>query len=117
PWPLAVALVLPAVLALLASGVHKSPFAGRLLLFLVPLGMLGVGRGAWMVAAALWTRLPVAAVVLLGILVAAPTVEAYQELRRPARYEQLEGVLEGVRAEWQGGGRGGVVLWARPRVR
>ena len=39
--------------ALLASGLHAYPFAGRLLLFLVPLLVLGVARGAYAVAAAL----------------------------------------------------------------
>src|SRR5262249_971131 len=66
-WPVAVALVLPAVLALLASGVHKYPFAGRLLLFLVPLGVLGVGRGPGVVAAAPWAPLPVAPLGLPGL--------------------------------------------------
>lgn len=113
-WPLAVAVVLPGVFALLASGVHKYPFAGRLLLFLVPLMVLGVARGGWMIAAVLRPKLPIACWALLGVLVAAPTVESFQELRRPARFEQLEPVLDRVRGEWQAGDRMYVYYGARP---
>jgi hypothetical protein len=113
-WPVAVAVVLPGVLALLASGVHKYPFAGRLLLFLVPLMVLGVARGAWTVGAALWKVQPVAATALLGVLVAAPCLEAYQEARRPMRYEQLNPVLGQVRDRWQPGDRMYVYYGARP---
>ncbi|MBY0514038.1 MAG: hypothetical protein K2P78_09030, partial [Gemmataceae bacterium] len=113
-WPVAVAVVLPALFAMLASGLHKYPFAGRLLLFLVPLAILGVARGGWMVAEALRPRLRVAAVVLLGVLVSAPVAEAVHEIRRPARSEQLDDVLDAVRGEWQPGDRMYVYYGARP---
>src|SRR5439155_10942367 len=102
-WPVAVALVLPAVFALLASGLHKYPFSGRLLLFLVPLMLLGVARGAWTVGSALWSSQPVAAAVLLGVLTVAPAVETWQEFRRPMRHEQIVPVLAQVRERWQPG--------------
>lgn len=110
----AAAVVLPAAFALLASGLHKYPFAGRLLLFLVPLMLLGVARGAAAVVSALRSPQPLAAVVVLGVLVAAPCLEAYQELRRPMRYEQLAPVLDGVRREWQPGDRMYVYYGAAP---
>jgi hypothetical protein len=113
-WPVAVALVLPAVLALLASGVHKYPFSGRLLLFLVPLALFGVARGAWMVGSALWRSQPIAALVLLGVLAAAPALETVQELRRPTRYEQLTPVLAEVQEDWQPGDRMYVYYGAVP---
>ena len=104
-WPVAVATLVPGLLALLASGLHKYPFAGRLLLFLVPLMILGVARGACLVGAALRGREPIAALVLLGVLLAAPCLETYQELHRPMRYEQIEPVLADVRGQWQPGDR------------
>jgi hypothetical protein len=113
-WPLAVALVVPALLALLASGVHKYPFAGRLLLFLVPLLLLGVARGAWAVACALRPTQPFAAVVLLGVLLAAPMLETYQQLRRPPRYEQLTEVLTDLRARVRPGDKVYVYYGAIP---
>jgi Dolichyl-phosphate-mannose-protein mannosyltransferase len=102
-WPVAVALVVPALLALLASGLHKYPFAGRLLLFLVPLLLLVVAHGAWVVASALRPGQPFAATVLLGLLLLAPAIETYQTLRRPPRYEQITPILAEVREQWQPG--------------
>jgi hypothetical protein len=116
-WPVAVALVLPAVLALFASGVHKYPFSGRLLLFLVPLALFGVARGAWMIGSALRPSQPVAAALLLGVLAAAPALEAVQELRKPTRHEQLTEVLAQVRAGWQPGDRVYVYYGAVPAFR
>lgn len=102
-WPVAIAFVGPVILTLFASGLHKYPFAGRLLLFLVPLLILGVARGAWVVSEALWSSLPVASVVVIGMLLMAPTVETYQQIRRPLRYEQITEVLDAVWQEWQPG--------------
>jgi hypothetical protein len=99
----AVAIVLPAVLALLASGVHKYPFAGRLLLFLVPLMLLAVGRGAWAVASALRPSQPFAAALVVGLLLLAPLLETYQQVRRPMRCEQLTEVLADVKARLEPG--------------
>lgn len=113
-WPVAVAVALPGLFALAASGVHMYPFAGRLLLFLVPLLVLGVARGAWAVAAALRPAQPVAAAVLVGVLLAAPALEAYQSLRRPPREEQLTGVLAAVRHELRPGDKVYVYYGAVP---
>jgi 4-amino-4-deoxy-L-arabinose transferase-like glycosyltransferase len=102
-WPVAFALIAPAFFALIASGFHKYPFAGRLLLFLVPLLLLGVARGAWAVAVALKSTLPFASFVVLGLLILAPAVESYQQIQRPLRYEQITSVLDDVRQKWQPG--------------
>jgi hypothetical protein len=112
--PIAVALVVPGVLALAASALHKYPFAGRLLLFLVPLMILGVAHGAAMVGAALGRSQPFASLVLLGVLVAAPCLETYQELNRPMRHEQIQPILEQVRGEWQPGDRVYIYYGALP---
>jgi hypothetical protein len=106
--------VLPAVFALLASGLHKYPFSGRLLLFLVPLMLLGVARGAGMLGSALWSSQPAVAVVLFGVLTTAPMLETWQECRRPMRYEQLTPVLAEVRDRWQPGDRAYVYYGAVP---
>ncbi len=113
-WPVAVALVLPAILALLASAVNKYPFAGRLLLFLVPLMLIGVARGAWAIAAALRPSQPFAAIVFLGLLFLAPAVEMYQTLHRPPRSEQIAPVLDDVRKQWQPGDKVYIYYGSRP---
>jgi hypothetical protein len=94
---LAVALVLPAAFALAASALHLYPFAGRMLLFLVPMMVLGVARGAGMLFDALHASQPLAALVLPAILLAAPTLQTIQELRRPAHSEQMKHVLDDLR--------------------
>ena len=113
-WPVAVALVLPALLALGASGIHKYPFAGRLLLFLVPLALFAVARGAWLVTTTLRPSQPFAALVLVGLLVLAPAVETYQGLGRPPRHEQITPVLSTVRAEWRPGDKAYIYYGAVP---
>ncbi len=102
-WPVAVALVLPALLTLAASGLHKYPFAGRLLLFYVPLVMLGVARGGWVVISALRPTQPFAAAILLGLLLFAPLIETYQQFRKPQRQEELTSLLADLRGRLQPG--------------
>jgi hypothetical protein len=113
-WAFAMAILVPGLLALLASGLHKYPFAGRLLLFLVPLMILGVAHGAYLVAAALGRSQPFAAFILVGVLLTAPCLEAFQELKRPMRYEQLEPVIEDVHGQWRPGDRMYVYYGALP---
>lgn len=113
-WPVAVAVAAPPLLALLASGVHAYPYGGRLLLFLVPLMVLGVARGAYAVAAALRPTQAFAAAALVGVVVAAPALEAYQCVKRPLREEQIEPVLAAVRPEVRPGDKVYVYYGALP---
>lgn len=102
-WPVVVAVVVPAALALVASGLHKYPFAGRLLLFYVPIMLLVVARGAWAVASALRPTMPLAAFGLLSLLVFAPLLETYQQMKKPLREEQITEVLAELRGRVQAG--------------
>jgi len=115
-WPVAVALALPALLALGASGVNKYPFAGRLLLFLVPLLVITVARGAWLIATALGTGQPLARVIILGLVFLAPAIESYQGFRRPPRHEQITPILDMLRDQWQPGDAVYVYYGAVPGV-
>jgi len=93
-WPVAVALVVPGLLALAASGLHKYPFAGRLLLFVVPFVLVGVARGAWAILTTLRPTQPFAAAVLLALMLVAPVLESLQQAKKPVREEQLTEVLD-----------------------
>ncbi|MBA4190287.1 MAG: hypothetical protein C0467_20060 [Planctomycetaceae bacterium] len=104
-WQVAVAMVVPVLLVLVASGLHKYPFAGRLLLFLVPLAVLAVARGASEIVSALSPSHPFAATGLLGVLLVAPLFETAQEFLRPSRHEQITEVLAEVRSRVQPGDR------------
>lgn len=117
-WPVAVALVVPVGLTLFASALHKYPFSGRLILFLVPAAVLLVARGAEAVAGALRPKLPFAAFLLVGLLGVAVLYHAYQELRWPLRTEQVVPVLAELRQEFEPGDK--VVTYANgalPAVR
>jgi hypothetical protein len=90
---------------LLASAAHKYPFGGRLLLFLVPLVLLLVARGAWAGVEWLnrgWKPLAAAAVV---VTVAVPLTETARQFRTPPRREEVRPALAFLRDRWQPGDR------------
>ena len=103
-WPL-LAVALPALAALMAAATHKYPFAGRLLLFLVPAATLLVARGAMAITDALRPGLGRMAWIVPAILIASSAHEASVQIRRPARAEEIEPVLRQVRADWRPGDR------------
>ncbi len=113
-WPLAVAILMPAVLALFASGFHRYPFAGRMLLFLVPLAILGITRGAMLLTAPLRRRLPILSGVILASLAFPSLLETVKELLQPSRNEQIEPMLEAIHESWQPGDRLYVYYGALP---
>lgn len=113
-WTVAVALVVPAVLAVAASGLQRYPVAGRMLLFLVPLMLIALARGTETIVAALRPTQPLAAWVLLGVIVAATTLEMLHQTSQPLRHEQLVPVLSQLRQKWQPGDRVYVYYGAVP---
>jgi len=112
--PLALAIALTALLALGASALQRYPFAARLLLFLVPLVILGVARGAGLLFTALRPTQPFAAFTFLTVLIAAPCLESFERIGRPARLEQLEPVIARVRTQFESGDRLYVYYGAAP---
>ncbi len=104
-WPVAVALAGPVVFLLLASGLQKYPFGGRLLLFLIPFSVLLVARGTAAVYDAAREKNRFAAVMLLVLVVGSAAWLTQDALRRPARQEQLAPVLEKMRTEMKPGDR------------
>ncbi|QJW95786.1 glycosyltransferase family 39 protein [Frigoriglobus tundricola] len=102
-WPVAVALALPAALVLFASGLHKYPIGGRLMLFMVPFAALLVARGAWVVLDALREKNRFAAGALAVLLVGASLWGATDSIRKPTRHEELAPVLRTVRDEMRPG--------------
>jgi hypothetical protein len=104
-WPVAVALAGPVGFLLLASGLQKYPFGGRLLLFLIPFAVLLVARGAGAVFDAVREKNRFAAFAMLALLVGAGAWQTLDVIRRPLRNEQLAPVLDQVRGEMQPGDR------------
>lgn len=90
---------------LLASAVHKYPFVGRLLMFLVPAAVLLLAHGVAAVVSAVWGRSRVAAGVLLAAVLLAPAAEVLHQFRHPVRDENLPAALRFARERWQPGDR------------
>jgi hypothetical protein len=82
-------LVGPALLALLASGLKRYPFEGRLLLFLVPAALLLIAAGTGALYRALRAGQGRAIAALVPLLVVAlPIMTAGQDLLRPRMREE-----------------------------
>lgn len=113
-WPVAVALALPVAFVVLASALHKYPFGGRLLLFLVPAAVLLVARGAWALFEAARPKNAFAAGVVLALLVGASAWQTLDTVRKPPRQEELNAVLTRVRTEVRPGDRVYVYYGAVP---
>lgn len=90
---------------LLASLLHKYPFVGRLLLFMVPVVVLLVAHGTAAVAVAVWGRSRLAAVLVVAAVVYSPAVEVLHQTRYPFREEDVPAALRFVRDHWQPGDR------------
>lgn len=104
-WRTLVALVAPLVLALAASGLHKYPFAGRLMMFAVPALLLVVGYGATVAAGGLNRTLPGAGLVVLALLFVAPVAECRWLLKKPSHAEDARAAVAYVHEHWQAGDR------------
>jgi hypothetical protein len=76
-------LVSPVLLALLASGLGRFPFSGRVILFLVPVLLLFIGEGLDRVRRLTWSTSPVITLALLGVLVFDPLSSQALRLLRP----------------------------------
>ena len=97
----AIAFLLTIAIALIASAHHLYPFAGRLLLFLVPMACLLWGAGAiW-----LCEQLGRQGVVLGGVLCIWPLIQSVDQIGEPKRAEEIRPMLDRIRADWQPGDR------------
>ncbi len=100
-WRLLIAVTTPVALALLASGLQKYPFAGRLLLFAVPGLLVLVATGAWAAAQAIGRAVPGARWLVLATLFAAPLGECQWQFKRPLHAEDAREVIGYVHAHRQ----------------
>ena len=87
-------LLLPIVLALLASSMHLYPFQGRLLLFLVPSLLILVAAGFDLIKCKTWKAFPLLNTLLLGFLLFAPLAEAARHLVKPRGLEEIKPVVK-----------------------
>jgi hypothetical protein len=96
-------LVVPALLPFLASTIHKYPFQGRLLLFLVPLMLLGVGEGAAAIIRGTKKTVPLFRAAFLAILFLYPVFEAAYHLTIPRRSQEVRPLISQLKEEYREG--------------
>jgi hypothetical protein len=90
-------------MTLLASYLHKYPFAGRLLLFAVPIALLGVAEGAiWLADTILW-RSSVARFGLVVMVLAQPVWLVTHSVISPRRPDDIKPAIDYVLAHQQAG--------------
>lgn len=92
-------LLFPVFFALLASGLHKYPFKGRLLLFLVPSLLLFISEGAAQIRYKTKQNFPVIGITLIGLLFIGPLFYAGHHLikPKPIHQEEIKPVLKYIR--------------------
>ena len=87
-------LILPVFFALVASGLHRYPFRGRLLLFAVPSLLLIIAYGLAAIRSKTRGIVPELSVLLIGLLFFQPLVEAIHNLLKPRGVEEIRPALE-----------------------
>lgn len=98
-------LVAPLLFTLLASGLKRYPFEGRLLLFLVPSLLLLVAEGAERVRRSPAAQAPAIGAILIALLLFHPVLFAARFLFQPRTREEIRPVLAHVRERRQPGDR------------
>ncbi len=79
-------LVLPMLLALLASGLGQFPFGERVILFLTPALMLLIAQGVEVVRRLTWRAAPIVTIALLGCLVFDPLFSQVVRFLKPRSF-------------------------------
>lgn len=97
-------LISPILLTLLASGFHKYPFSGRLLLFIVPAVLLLVAEGAELIRSKISSHnTAVLGIIFIGLLLLYPVAITSYHLLEPHYKEEIKPVIEYVRENPQDG--------------
>ena len=96
-------LTLPVLIALVASGLHKYPFGGRLILFLVPIIMIFIGEGVDQVIHNTKHTGRIVGVSLCVLLFCQPVFKAASHLRSPIEREEIKPVLNYLKQNFQNG--------------
>jgi uncharacterized membrane protein len=89
----------PILFALLASGLHKYPFDGRLLLFIVPSLLLFISEGASQIRYKTKQNIPVLGIAIISLLFIGPLFYAGHHLIKPKPMiqEEIKPVMQYVR--------------------
>lgn len=87
-------LILPIFFTLIASGIHKYPFKGRLLLFIVPSLIIFIAEGVEQIVAKTRHNAPLVGIGFICLLLLNPSLSAAKNLIKPRTVEDIKPVIE-----------------------
>jgi hypothetical protein len=96
-------LISPVLLTLLASALHKYPFKGRLILFLVPLMLLFIAEGVKQIHDKTKNHSAIIGAVFIGILFIYPLSWAAYHAKNPISRADIKPVLSHIKDNWRDG--------------
>jgi hypothetical protein len=96
-------LAVPIAGTLTAALLGLYPFSGRFVLFLVPFVLLMLGAGLWAIASAIAVRLPLVAILAVGLLLSYPTLTAAKNAVSPPGHEEVRSVVRYLDERWRDG--------------
>ena len=116
----AIACAFTTVFAFIASAMRLYPVNGRLSLFLIPLGILLLGKTMEFLQKAFSSNRFVSvgvAIVLSGYLLISPLVSSIQNFISPKYYEHIRPTMQVLADSWREGDALFVTAWAEPAFR
>ncbi|HQV94036.1 MAG TPA: hypothetical protein PLA27_01945 [Anaerolineales bacterium] len=117
---LALAFAFTTVFAFTASALHLYPVNGRLSLFLIPLGILLLGKAIAFLRQTFSSNKLVSAgitILLSGYLLVNPFLTSFQNFISPKYYEHIRPTMQVLADSWKDGDALFVTAWAEPAFR
>lgn len=107
-------LVFPILVTLLASGLQRYPFSGRLILFLVPVALLLIAEGMEQIRVRTKDWSASFGIIMVGLLFIHPLISATDNFLRPHVAEEIRPVIGYIRQNYQNDDELYVYYGARP---
>lgn len=117
---LAITFVFTTLFAFTASALHLYPINGRLSLFLIPLGILLLGKAIEFLQQTLSSNKFVSigiTILLSGYLLISPLITSFQNFISPKYYEHIRPTMQVLADSWKDGDALFVTAWAEPAFR
>jgi hypothetical protein len=96
-------LVGPILFTLFASAMHKYPFKGRLLLFIVPFVLIFVVKGIEIILVKTRNHTAIIGITCIVLLLSYPVLSTSYRLIKPRAIEEIRPVISYIKGHWQQG--------------
>lgn len=98
-----ITLMSPIFFTLLASGFHKYPFSGRLLLFIVPIVIILIAEGIEHIRVETYNYSTIIVIIIISLLVFDPLIDSSYHLLKPYTKEEIKSVLSYIKENKKSG--------------